>query len=122
MKYQTQKTMHKGPTEKMRERVRKYMAGHPDLSYREIGAHFDRSGAWVSWLLRDKPRSARNILDVIVTVHGGVCHPAELPAGVRLHVRDYDTDGSDERAKKDKDGDEYLEGTYILEDGEIVQG
>ena len=55
--------------------------------------------------------------DVIITVNDGVAGVRQLPAGVRVIIRDYDV--QEETGLQDEDGD-YGEDTYILEDGEVV--
>jgi hypothetical protein len=35
-----------------RQKVRAYQLTHPDLSQKEVGKHFGKTGAWVSWILK----------------------------------------------------------------------
>jgi len=36
-----------------RMKVLRYRDRNPDLSYAEIGGYFGRTGAWVSWILKE---------------------------------------------------------------------
>jgi hypothetical protein len=50
---------------------------------------------------------------VIVTVEGGVVQHVETPEGVKVVVRDYDTEGCDAaRLSVDEDGNEYVEAVW----------
>ena len=46
---------------------------------------------------------------VRVTVEGGVIQDIDCPEGVRVIVKDYDTDGSEADLKQDDNGDDYIE-------------
>ena len=46
---------------------------------------------------------------VHITVEGGVVQNVVRPEGVKVIVRDYDTDGSEDDLKQDDDGDDYIE-------------
>jgi len=57
--------------------------------------------------------------DIIVTVIGGVVQEVDnIPAGVRVLVRDYDTDGTleDEIDGRDENGDPYVEAVWEAEE------
>ena len=56
--------------------------------------------------------------DVIITVSDGVPNVAQVPAGVRVIIRDFDV--LEETEHKDEDGDFYTENIWMLEDGEVV--
>jgi hypothetical protein len=46
----------------------------------------------------------------VVTIEGGVVQDIQVPKGVRVIVRDYDTNGeASERLKRDEQGDTYVE-------------
>jgi hypothetical protein len=49
---------------------------------------------------------------VRVTVEGGVIQDIDCPEGVRVIVKDYDTDGSEEAVKQDDKGDNYIESVW----------
>jgi hypothetical protein len=51
------------------------------------------------------------IKTVIIEVDGGVATPVEIPKGIRVIIKDRDTDGSDRRLYKDKQGT-YARGIY----------
>ena len=46
---------------------------------------------------------------VRVTMEGGVIQDIDCPKGVKVIVKDYDTDGSEESVKQDDNGDNYIE-------------
>ena len=47
---------------------------------------------------------------VQITMEGGVIQDIEVPEGVRVIVRDYDSDGVEEESLcKDDNGDNYIE-------------
>ena len=48
---------------------------------------------------------------VRITLEGGVIQDIECPRGVRVIVKDYDTDGVEEDLCQDENGDNYLEYT-----------
>lgn len=56
--------------------------------------------------------------EVVITVNGGVAEVVQVPAGVKVTIRDFDV--HEETDHKDEDGNYYEEGSYILEDGEVV--
>jgi len=59
----------------------------------------------------------KNKIKVTVNVVGGVAHPVEIPPGVEVIVRDYDTDGCDDsRAERDEFGDLCFVGRYTSDD------
>jgi hypothetical protein len=50
---------------------------------------------------------------VVVTVEGGVVQNVECPEGVRVVVRDYDTEGTDaDHLSRDEDGNECVEAVW----------
>lgn len=50
---------------------------------------------------------------VRITVEGGVIQYVDCPRGVKVIVRDYDTDGvEEENLQKDENGDDYIEGIW----------
>ena len=50
---------------------------------------------------------------VVVTVEGGVVQHVECPDGVKVVVRDYDTEGCDtDLVSVDEDGNEYVEAVW----------
>jgi hypothetical protein len=50
---------------------------------------------------------------VIVTIEGGMVQHVEVPKGVRVIVRDYDTEGADaDLVQKDENGDECFESIW----------
>lgn len=49
---------------------------------------------------------------VTVVVEGGVVQHVAVPFGVRVVVRDYDTDGDDLDLPTDGNGDAYLESVW----------
>jgi hypothetical protein len=49
---------------------------------------------------------------VRVTMEGGVIQDIACPQGVKVIVRDYDTDGSEENLQQDDNGDNYIETTW----------
>ncbi len=55
----------------------------------------------------DLRRKAMKI--VRITMEGGVIQDIARPEGVKVVVRDYDTDGSEEHLQQDKNGDNYIE-------------
>jgi hypothetical protein len=46
---------------------------------------------------------------VRITMEGGVIQDITCPEGVKVIVKDYDTDGSEENVQHDEDGDNYIE-------------
>lgn len=51
--------------------------------------------------------------EVVIVVRGGVAELVRKSNNVRLIIRDYDVEGCEEdRLKKDKDGNEYIESVY----------
>ena len=46
----------------------------------------------------------RKIKTVSLTVESGIVEVGRLPKGVRVRVKDYDMDGSDEKLKRDSNG------------------
>ena len=47
---------------------------------------------------------------VRVTIEGGAVQHVALPKGVKVIVKDYDTDGVEDRSlKQDENGDKYIE-------------
>ncbi len=57
---------------------------------------------------------------VRITVEGGVIQHVDCPKGVRVIVRDYDTDGvEEENLRQDENGDSYLEGTWEHNDAQV---
>ncbi len=55
---------------------------------------------------------------VIVTVEGGVVQHVEVPNGVRVIVRDYDTEGcDDDLVQQDENGDECFESVWCGDSG-----
>jgi hypothetical protein len=49
---------------------------------------------------------------VIITIEGGIIQDMVLPPGIRVMVRDYDTEGADAEIDNlvvDDKGDEYIE-------------
>lgn len=52
--------------------------------------------------------------NIILTVNGGVVElESELPEGVTLEIRDYDSENYDEDMSKDADGKEYKEIIFL---------
>ena len=50
---------------------------------------------------------------VLITVEGGVIQDIQIPSGIIVEVRDYDTDGvEDSKLTKDNYGDFYVESIY----------
>ena len=50
---------------------------------------------------------------VRITVEGGVVQYVDCPRGVRVVVKDYDTDGVEEESlQQDENGDTYIEGIW----------
>ena len=49
---------------------------------------------------------------VRITVEGGVIQDIECPKGVRVVVKDYDTDGVEDNVHYDEQGDAYIEGVW----------
>jgi hypothetical protein len=86
-----------------------------------VGEHFDRSGAWVSWILGPRTRKDKAIVDVIVTVDGGgKCEVIDLPPKIRIHVRDYYIEGlQPDTLETDSAGDQFLRTVYQNIDGKI---
>jgi hypothetical protein len=55
---------------------------------------------------------------VFVTVEGGVVQHVEAPEGVKVVVRDYDSEGSDaDRLSVDEDGNEFVESVWGKQSG-----
>ena len=50
---------------------------------------------------------------VRITMEGGVIQDIEVPKGMRVVVRDYDTDGVEtERLQRDEGGNEFIEAVW----------
>jgi hypothetical protein len=50
---------------------------------------------------------------VKITMEGGVIHDMEIPEGVTVIVRDYDSEGCEpDRINQDENGDDYVESTW----------
>jgi hypothetical protein len=50
---------------------------------------------------------------VRITMEGGVIQDIEVPKGMRVVVRDYDTEGVEtERLQRDEDGNEFIEAIW----------
>jgi hypothetical protein len=49
---------------------------------------------------------------VEITGEGGVIQNVLCPEGVKVVVRDYDVDGSEESLKEDENGDDYIESVW----------
>jgi hypothetical protein len=45
-------------------------------------------------------------------MEGGVIQDITCPQGVKVIVKDYDTDGSEENLQQDDNGDNYIETTW----------
>jgi hypothetical protein len=57
---------------------------------------------------------------VRITVEGGVIQHVDCPKGVRVVVKDYDTDGvEEENLRQDENGDNFLEGTWEHSDANV---
>lgn len=59
---------------------------------------------------RDKRVATPKI--VRVTVEGGVVQHVGCPKGIKVIVKDYDTDGSEDDLKRHKNGDNYVESIW----------
>lgn len=51
MRYAAQNKL-KQRTADYKQKVRAYMTAHPNLSQAEVGRHFRKTQAWVSWVLK----------------------------------------------------------------------
>lgn len=53
------------------------------------------------------------MLNVIITVHDGLISDVDVPEGVKVEVRDYDIDGTEENLCQDLEGEEYSKSLHI---------
>jgi hypothetical protein len=68
---------------------------------------------WLSWHLLESWRDNQTMKIVRVTVKGGVVQHVEIPEGVKVIIRDYDVDCSeDNQLQQDEDGDKYIESIW----------
>jgi hypothetical protein len=61
----------------------------------------------------------RTMKTIRVTVEGGVIQHIACPQGVRVVVRDYDVDGSEEDLNQDDNGDNYIEDIWEHSDAAV---